>query len=113
MLAPAHGGNRRRLLAVALVALCGCGGHAPLPAGRLELRERLVRDPDDVRAYLALAELEEGAGRPSAALAALEEAQRRRSMLGPGLTDADRARLGRLLLLRGRARLARGAASAR
>lgn len=100
----------RSAVALALVAgLAACARVAPMERG--SLRERLARDPSDVRALLALAALDERE-RPSAALAALEEAARRASMLGPAPGPADRARLGRLLLRRGRARLARGAASA-
>lgn len=92
-----------------VTALAACASAAPGDRGAL--RERLARDPGDVRALLKLAELDERE-RPSAALEALEEAARRSSMLGPAPGAADRARMGRLLLRRGRARLVRGAASA-
>lgn len=95
------------LLVVTVLAACASAA----PGDRGALREQLARDPGQVRALLKLAELDERE-RPSAALEALEEAARQSSMLGPAPGAADRARLGRLLLRRGRARLVRGASSA-
>jgi hypothetical protein len=99
------------LLGFVTGALLGC--RRPAPAGRsltgeppdrvLELRLALARDPEDGSSHLALAELLERRGQPRAAIRHYEQA-RRHGRLAP----ADRRTLARLLLARGRRRLALG-----
>ncbi len=122
---------RRRRLALALALAGGlgaaglgsaaCGGAPSASQASLEsqagtrrevLLARIAEDPGDVAAQLALAEEEERAGRPAAALYALEQAALGHVPLGKDLGDGDRKRLGRLLHARGLERLRRGAASA-
>ena len=79
---------------------------------RHELEVRIVDDPTDVAARLALAKLSDEQGRPSQALEQLEAVVRIGGPLGTRWHDDDRARLARLLHARGRARIARGAPSA-
>ena len=113
----------RFVLAAALIA--GCGVTAPsrvdLAAlvkrlgpvdARHELELRIVKDPKDVAARLALAKLCEEQGRPSQAIEQLEAVLRVGGPLGTRWHDEDRARLGRLLAARGRMRTARGAPAA-
>jgi tetratricopeptide (TPR) repeat protein len=73
---------------------------------------RVISHPRDVAARLALAELDEKSGRPSEAIEQLETVEHLGGPLGIRWHDADRARFGRLLLARGRARLARTAPTA-
>lgn len=114
----------RRLLA-ALLVVAGCGVRAPAPLdvaalvarhgapeARRELTIRVLEHPRDVQARLALAALAEQTGRPSEAIEQLEAVLRLGGPLGTRWHADDRARLGRLLLARGRVRLARGAATA-
>lgn len=114
---------RRLLLVVALGA--GCGVTAPsrvdLTAlvkrlGPVEARHalelRIVKDPSDLAAHLALAKLCEQQGRPSQALDALEAVLRAGGPIGTRWHDEDRARFVRLLAARGKARIARGAPTA-
>lgn len=108
-------------VAVAVIAACAT---APRPIdvaalvrargaadARRELIARVLADPRDVAARLALAELDER-DRPAAALAQLEAVDHLGGPLGTRWRANDRARLGRLLLARGRARAGRGAATA-
>src|SRR5689334_8092796 len=74
---------------------------------RRDLTARVLAHPRDVQARLALAELAEQAGRPSEALEQLEAVENLGGPLGTRWHDADRGRLARLLLARGRARLQR------
>src|SRR5262245_44231683 len=102
-----------------LVVIAGCvraparGDVAALLAARgpvqarRDLVIRVLDDPRDVQARLALAELADTIGRPSEAIEQLEAVVRLGGPLGIRWHDADRARLARLLLARGRARLAR------
>ncbi len=83
----------------------------PIEARR-DLAIRVLDNPRDVAARLALAALAEQVGRPSEAIEQLEAVQRLGGPIGTRWHDSDRARLGRLLLARGRARLARDAATA-
>ena len=107
----------------ACVASCGVRAPAPVDVdallrarGSIEARRDLVirvtNDPRDVGARLALAELAERIARPSEAIEVLEVVVALGGPLGTRWHDADRARLARLIAARGRARLARGAASA-
>ena len=77
-----------------------------------DLEIRVTRDPRDVAGWLALATLDERNGRPSAAIAALEAVEALGGPLGVRWHADDRGRLARLIAVRGRARLARGAATA-
>jgi tetratricopeptide (TPR) repeat protein len=79
---------------------------------RRDLAARVLDDPRDVQARLALATLADRLGRPTEAIEQLETVLRLGGPLGTRWHAADKARLGRLLLARGRARLARNAPSA-
>ncbi len=79
---------------------------------RRDLAIRVLDSPRDVQARLALATLADQVGRPSEAIEQLEAVQRLGGPIGTRWHDEDRARLARLLLARGRARIARGAPSA-
>ena len=78
---------------------------------RRDLAIRVLNDPRDVQARLALSALADQVGRPSEAIEQLEAVQRLGGPLGTRWHEVDRARLARLLLARGRARIARGAPS--
>jgi hypothetical protein len=108
-----------------LLGLAGCGVRAPARVdvdalltargpieARRDLEIRVTSDPRDVAGRLALAALDERIHRPSEALEALEAVEALGGPLGVRWSDDDRARLGRLIALRGRTRLARGAQSA-
>ncbi len=111
---------------VALVsAIASCGARAPARLdvvalvrargpveARHELELRIVADPADVGARLALASLADQLGRPSDAIAQLEAVVATGGPIGTRWRGEDRARLARLIAARGRARLERGAASA-
>ena len=115
--------DRARL--VALVWLASCGARAPAPIdvdallrtrGPVEARRdlviRIAADGRDVQAHLALAALDDQLRRPSEAIDELEAVVALGGPLGVRWRDTDQARLARLVAARGRARLARGAASA-
>jgi hypothetical protein len=108
-----------------LAAMAACGARAPEPVDVLALtRElgsdgarralvaRVLADPRDVQARLALARLADELGRPGEAVEQLEAVVALGGPLGTRWRADDRARLARLLLARGELRLARGAASA-
>ncbi len=107
----------RLIAAVALASAVACGGAGFDPQRMIatcgldctadELRFRLATDPRDRHLYTALAAVEDQRGRPGAALAALEAAERLGRPLRGGVGGADEARLGRLLVARARARVAR------
>ena len=78
---------------------------------RRDLEIRVTSDPRDVAGRLALAALDERIRRPSEALAALEAVEALGGPLGVRWHADDQARLARLIAARGRARLARGAAT--
>jgi hypothetical protein len=102
---------RRLLIAV---VLAGCGAHAPPPpATHFDLVRHVLAHPRDVHARLVLAALAEREGRPSEALEQLETVVHLGGPLGTEWQRDDRARMARLLLARGKARLAREAATAR
>ena len=116
--------SRLRSTALAAVLLAACRVRAPAPIAidplvaahgtadaRFTLTARVLADPRDVAARLALAELD-AATRPASAIVQLEAVIALGGPLGTRWHDADRARLGALLAARGRARLARGAAAA-
>jgi tetratricopeptide (TPR) repeat protein len=73
---------------------------------------RVTGDPRDIAAHLALAALDEQIGRPSDAIDELEVVVWLGGPAGVRWGADDRARLARLIAARGRARLARGAATA-
>lgn len=99
---------------VALAAsACGVRTPPPLHGTRPDLVARVLAHPRDVQARLALAEEAERLGRPSEAIAQLDEVVNLGGPLGIRWHASDRARLARLLVARGKARLARGAASAK
>ena len=79
---------------------------------RRELELRIVRHPKDVQARLAVAALDEQVARPSAAIDQLEAVVALGGPAGTRWHADDRARLARLLVARGRVRIARDAASA-
>lgn len=108
-----------------LACLVGCAVRAPAPIdvdallarrgaveARRDLEIRIASDRRDVAAWLALAALAERTQRPSEAIGALEAVIALGGPLGTRWRDEDRARLARLIAARGRARLARGAATA-
>jgi tetratricopeptide (TPR) repeat protein len=108
-----------------LVCVAGCGLRAPSPIdvdrllaarGPIEARRDLVirvtSDPRDVAGLLALAALDDQLGRPGDAIASLEAVEALGGPVGVRWHAGDRARLARLIAARGRARLARGAATA-
>lgn len=113
-----------RALILAFLATTGCV-RAPAPIdvqalvarrgaveARRDLAMRVLDDPRDVGARLALAALAEQVGRPSEAIEQLEAVERLGGPLGTRWHAEDRARLARLLLARGRARLVRSAPTA-
>jgi hypothetical protein len=114
-----------RLVPALLACSLACGVRAPAPIdvaalvakrGPVEARRdlviRVLEDPRDVQARLGLAALAEQLGRPSEAIEQLDAVERLGGPLGTRWHDADRARFGRLLLARGRARLLRDAPTA-
>jgi hypothetical protein len=114
-----------RAYLAALLIIAGCGVRTPARVdvaamiakrgpieARRDLTIRVLAHPRDVQAKLALAELDDRTGRPSEAIDQLEAVVRLGGPLGTRWHDDDRARLGRLLLARGRIRLARAAATA-
>ncbi len=117
--------RRARVGAVLIAALAtGCVS-APRPldvAGmvkakgpliaRQDLEVRVLSEPRDVQLRLALARLADDAKRPAQALAELEAVIRIGGPLGTRWHAEDKATFARLLAARGRARLARGAATA-
>lgn len=107
------------------LAAAACGVRTPSPIdvaalvrergeveGRRDLAIRVIENPRDVQARLALAELDDKRGRPSDAIEQLETVVLLGGPLGTRWSDTDRARLARLIVARGRARITRGAASA-
>lgn len=113
-----------RALILAILATTSCV-RAPAPLdvqalvarrgaveARRDLAMRVLDDPRDVGARLALAALAEQVGRPSEAIDQLEAVERLGGPLGTRWHAEDRARLARLLLARGRARLVRSAPTA-
>lgn len=74
---------------------------------RRDLEIRVIDDPRDIGARLALAALAAEHGFPSEAIAQLETVEHLGGPLGIRWHAADRARLARLLLARGTARIAR------
>ncbi|NVB81070.1 MAG: hypothetical protein HOV81_21925 [Kofleriaceae bacterium] len=114
---------RALLAAVLFVAACGVRAPAPVDVAALvakrgpvearrDLAMRVVAHPRDVQARLALAALADQLGRPSEAIEQLDAVEKLGGPIGVRWHDEDRARLGRLVLARGRARLARGAPTA-
>ncbi len=109
-----------------LACLASCGGlRAPAPLNvdallatrgpieaRRDLEIRVTGDPRDVAGRLALAALDERIHRPSEAIDALEAVVALGGPLEVRWHADDQARFARLLAARGRARLARGAATA-
>lgn len=79
---------------------------------RADLEIRVLDDPRDVQARLALAKLADDTKRPSQAILQLEAVIALGGPLGTRWHADDRARMARLLAVRGRIRLARGAMSA-
>jgi len=113
----------KRLVMLAVAAACGVRAPAPVDVlaltrelgsdgARRALVARVLADPRDVQARLALATLADHLGRPGEALDQLEAVVDLGGPAGTRWHDADRARMSRLLLARGRLRLARGAATA-
>ncbi len=112
-----------RIVALALVASCGVVAPSHQDVGSLlarrgpveahrDLEIRILANPRDVGARLAIAELDERIGRPAEAIDELVTVEHLGGPVGTRWHDADRQRLGRLLLARANARLARGAPTA-
>lgn len=110
---------------LAMLFAAGCGVRVPpaidtatLVAARgprdahRDLVLRVRATPNDVQLRLALAALAEQLGRPAEAIDNLVAVDRLGGPLGTRWHDTDRARLARLLLRRGRVRLARGSSQA-
>jgi hypothetical protein len=79
---------------------------------RRALQSQVLTHPRDIAARLALAKLADEQGRPSEAFEQLETVEHLGGPIGTRWHDDDRARFARLLLARGRARLARNAPTA-
>ncbi len=113
-----------RIVALAgLVASCGVVAPSHTDVGSLlarrgpvdahrDLEIQSLANPRDVGARLAIAELDERIGKPAEAIDELDTVETLGGPLGTRWHDADRVRLGRLLIARAEARLARGAPSA-
>ena len=106
-----------------LLGVAACRVRAPAPLDILALTRvegsegarrvlvaRVLADPRDVQARLALAALADKRGRPSEAIAQLDEVEAIGGPTGVRWRGEDRARLGRLVHARAAVRLARGAA---
>jgi tetratricopeptide (TPR) repeat protein len=100
----------RRVLFAMLLAACAAG---PTPTSHFDLAARTLADPRDVHAHLALAAYDDQHDRPSEAIAQLETVVHLGGPLGTRWSAEDRARLARLYVARAKARIARGAATAR
>jgi tetratricopeptide (TPR) repeat protein len=100
----------RRVLFAMLFAACAAG---PTPQTHFDLARKTLDDPRDVHARLALAAYDDQHGRPSEAIEQLETVVNLGGPLGIRWTADDRARLARLYVARAKARIARGAATAR
>jgi tetratricopeptide (TPR) repeat protein len=109
---------------LACVASCGVRVPPPVDVDRLlaaqgpvearrTLEIRVIGDPRDVAGRLALAALDDRIGRPSEAIDALEQVVALGGPAGVRWRAEDKARLATLIAARGKARLARGAATAR
>ena len=81
-------------------------------AARRDLQIRVLAEPKDIAARLALAAVDDQLGWPADAIDQLEAVVALGGPVGIRWHDADRARLARLLVARGRARLERAAPSA-
>lgn len=118
---------RRSSVASILLACALAGGcvRAPTPLdvaalvrergvdqARAALEIRVLDDPRDVQARLALAKLADDTKRPSQAIEQLEAVIGLGGPIGTRWHAGDRARMARLLARRGQVRLARGAATA-
>ena len=114
---------RRAVAALLFATACGVRAPAPVDVAQLvqtrgsvearrNLQSRVLAHPRDIAARLALAKLADGQGRPSEAFEQLETVEHLGGPLGVRWHDDDRARFGRLVLARGRARLARNSPEA-
>ena len=79
---------------------------------RRDLEIRVIANPRDVQARLALATIADEVGRPSEAIAQLDEVENLGGVLGIRWHAVDRARLARLVHARAVARLERGSSNA-
>src|SRR5262245_30869889 len=113
----------RRLVVLAIVASCGVRAPSPIDVGALlrargpvearrDLEVRILADPKDVAARLALAALDDTIGRPGEAIEQLAAVEALSGPIGVRWHDDDRARFARLVLARAWVRLARGAPTA-
>ena len=105
--------------ALVVIAACGRGVDVETltrdrgPDGAAQaLRDRLVVSPRDADLWIALAEVEEARGRPTAALEALGRAELLGRPFRGGLGGGPRARLAALLVRRAEVRAARGSPDA-
>ncbi|MDB4957730.1 MAG: repeat-containing protein [Myxococcales bacterium] len=101
-----------------MIAACGVRAPAPIDVGTLvrtrgetearrDLAIRVIGEPRDVQARLALAALDDKLGFPSDAIEQLDAVVMLGGPAGTRWHGEDRARLARLILARGRERLAR------
>ncbi|HSN30739.1 MAG TPA: hypothetical protein VLT45_30840 [Kofleriaceae bacterium] len=93
-----------------VAAAAGCGG-AAAGGDRVDRVSRVLADPRDAAAHLALAAYDDAHGMPGDALAQLQIVENLGGPLGVRWHDDDRARMARLLVARATARVGRGAAS--
>jgi len=106
---------RARLALIACVAACGVRPPPPVDVTHLERRDlvaRVLANPRDVQAHLALATLADRLGRPGEALAQLQIVETLGGPLGVRWHAEDRARMAGLLIDRAAERRARGAPTA-
>lgn len=100
-----------RVRAVALIVAAGCGGAAAGGGDRIDRVSRVLADPRDSSAHLALAEYDYWHAMPGEALEHLQIVENLGGPLGVRWTAGHRAMMAHLLVLRGTARVNRGAAS--
>jgi hypothetical protein len=113
------------LIGVPIGMLGACGVRAPSPVdvpsllskrGPIEahrdLEIRILANPRDIQAHLALAALDDRLGRPSEAIDELGAVEKQGGPIGVRWHAADRDRLARLLVARGQARATRGSPAA-
>lgn len=96
---------------VATAAGCGGAGVGRDRGDHVDRVSRVLSDPRDAAAHLALAAYDDAHGMPGEALAQLQIVENLGGPLGVRWQPEDRARMARLLVARATARVGRGAAS--